>query len=328
MRLWVDAICINQNNIAERSNQVSLMGDTYAIALCTVAWLGEEDEHSRKVLGFIKYLGPLLRSVDVSLRRKEVEGHTSDEQIDYPIFGADVVADDVWRSYKLFYRRTWFERAWVVQEYVVAKSTWILCGDDVCRMDDLRRVSHFTVVTGWDVLTLDESDTSEDLGNLTEQLIHVGRLACVLLLDKHVFDMAEYARNYYGTTTDEQIQYVFLMQALGEKFQAIFHMMPKQIELLRKIVLQPLDRFLIPYIPSTIRESFFQASDGYIGISTSMARKGDTIWILQDARIPFALGAVPNTNQYQLVGDAYLHGFMQGEIMQSGTAQFQKVIFV
>ncbi|OAG06602.1 heterokaryon incompatibility, partial [Paraphaeosphaeria sporulosa] len=39
-RLWIDALCIDQTNLNERSSQVSIMDKVYSIATRTVAWLG------------------------------------------------------------------------------------------------------------------------------------------------------------------------------------------------------------------------------------------------------------------------------------------------
>ena len=41
-RLWIDAVCINQVDAAERSMQVPLMRDIYTKATQVVAWIGEE----------------------------------------------------------------------------------------------------------------------------------------------------------------------------------------------------------------------------------------------------------------------------------------------
>jgi Heterokaryon incompatibility protein (HET) len=41
--LWVDAICINQGDIIERSRQVRIMRDIYANAKTVVVWLGEAE---------------------------------------------------------------------------------------------------------------------------------------------------------------------------------------------------------------------------------------------------------------------------------------------
>jgi hypothetical protein len=40
--LWIDAICINQRDNMERSEQVSLMGRIYSSAICDLLWLGED----------------------------------------------------------------------------------------------------------------------------------------------------------------------------------------------------------------------------------------------------------------------------------------------
>jgi hypothetical protein len=40
--LWIDAICINQDDMAERSEQVKLMTEIYRNAKRVLIWLGEE----------------------------------------------------------------------------------------------------------------------------------------------------------------------------------------------------------------------------------------------------------------------------------------------
>ncbi|KAF5640054.1 uncharacterized protein FTJAE_4601 [Fusarium tjaetaba] len=42
--LWIDAICINQSDVDERSSQVRLMGRIYSSASCVISWLGLEDD--------------------------------------------------------------------------------------------------------------------------------------------------------------------------------------------------------------------------------------------------------------------------------------------
>ena len=43
-RLWVDALCINQSDSTERSQQVQLMAHIYAKAFRVLIWLGKDDE--------------------------------------------------------------------------------------------------------------------------------------------------------------------------------------------------------------------------------------------------------------------------------------------
>lgn len=42
--LWIDAICIDQENILERGHQVALMGEIYSNTQLVISWLGASDE--------------------------------------------------------------------------------------------------------------------------------------------------------------------------------------------------------------------------------------------------------------------------------------------
>ena len=39
-KMFIDALCIDQSDIAERNHQVRQMGDVYRAAKAVVAWLG------------------------------------------------------------------------------------------------------------------------------------------------------------------------------------------------------------------------------------------------------------------------------------------------
>jgi hypothetical protein len=51
IRLWVDAVCINQNSVPERNQQVSIMGEIYQMATCVTVWLGEGNSNLRNAFG-------------------------------------------------------------------------------------------------------------------------------------------------------------------------------------------------------------------------------------------------------------------------------------
>jgi hypothetical protein len=48
--LWIDAICINQEDNTEKARQVSKMTEIYQTAHQTIVWLGEEEEKSAKAI--------------------------------------------------------------------------------------------------------------------------------------------------------------------------------------------------------------------------------------------------------------------------------------
>lgn len=55
--LWVDALCIDQDNIDERTSQVLLMGNIYAAAQQVDVWLGESLDN---IEGFLVVHNELL----------------------------------------------------------------------------------------------------------------------------------------------------------------------------------------------------------------------------------------------------------------------------
>jgi hypothetical protein len=60
-RVWVDAMCINQDSDAERSAQVSLMGEIYKKASCVYLWLGPATDADKKLFSVIRYVTPFCR---------------------------------------------------------------------------------------------------------------------------------------------------------------------------------------------------------------------------------------------------------------------------
>lgn len=65
--LWIDAICIDQTNIAEKNFQVGLMGRIYSSALMTVVWLGPASHDHERLVASICSLAEARRKPSASL---------------------------------------------------------------------------------------------------------------------------------------------------------------------------------------------------------------------------------------------------------------------
>ncbi|EME48376.1 hypothetical protein DOTSEDRAFT_101392, partial [Dothistroma septosporum NZE10] len=61
---WIDALCINQNNIPERNHHVQRMGTVYSSARLVSAWLGPEDAETETAFSEIT----LLASANIANR--------------------------------------------------------------------------------------------------------------------------------------------------------------------------------------------------------------------------------------------------------------------
>jgi hypothetical protein len=55
--LWVDAVCIDQQNNVEKSDQVQLMREIYHRAIHVTVWLGPSDDTSDGVMDYLNMLG-------------------------------------------------------------------------------------------------------------------------------------------------------------------------------------------------------------------------------------------------------------------------------
>jgi hypothetical protein len=58
-KFWIDAICINQNDISERNRQVKRMQEIYSKANDVIVWLGNEADGSDKAMKFVNVLSGL-----------------------------------------------------------------------------------------------------------------------------------------------------------------------------------------------------------------------------------------------------------------------------
>lgn len=97
--MWIDALCINQADVVERSSQVQLMNRIYATAERTIVWLG-----------------PAANESDMILKKLE-EGKIDMHHLLPLLYGT-----------YLLMTRSWWSRVWVLQEVALSKSVVIQCG--------------------------------------------------------------------------------------------------------------------------------------------------------------------------------------------------------
>ncbi|KAJ3541888.1 hypothetical protein NM208_g4387 [Fusarium decemcellulare] len=116
--LWVDAICINQSDSAERENQVLRMADVYSLASRVVIWLGAATESTKKALDALQYLGAQVVLTTNNLRVRPPEAAAGDGWLTPSAkFPFD---SETWEALDEFVNLEWHNRIWVVQEVTLA----------------------------------------------------------------------------------------------------------------------------------------------------------------------------------------------------------------
>ncbi|KAL8785641.1 MAG: hypothetical protein Q9195_008561 [Heterodermia aff. obscurata] len=112
--VWIDALCINQENTPERNQQVAMMGDIYQGAQEVFAWLGDLDAETDKILSMIE-----IFSGDLMLHWDPVLPHAVAE---------DMVSASQFEGLCRLLSRPWWTRVWTVQEAILPERLIFVCG--------------------------------------------------------------------------------------------------------------------------------------------------------------------------------------------------------
>lgn len=116
-KVWADAICINQANDAEKTRQVSQMGEVYKPARHTIIYLGQSTQEPDVLLHYARSLCNVPGS---SLSPLSAQENSTRDWIS--------VLD-----------RPWFRRVWVYQELIFSENPWLQCGRVRVRWNQLCR---------------------------------------------------------------------------------------------------------------------------------------------------------------------------------------------
>ncbi|EEU48211.1 uncharacterized protein NECHADRAFT_75566 [Fusarium vanettenii 77-13-4] len=133
--LWADAICINQEDIYERSQQVQLMSRIFKCAQAVCAWVGPKD-HSR-AFETIRELANEVALHYSSYVPNDRDEHVSFGILDMPPFELEWLQrhpslcsktpntegkfkNDAWNSIGDLFLEKYWERVWIYQEVVLA----------------------------------------------------------------------------------------------------------------------------------------------------------------------------------------------------------------
>jgi Heterokaryon incompatibility protein (HET) len=119
--IWIDGVCINQDDDREKEAQIPLMGRIYSTAPKVIVWLGESSPKIDEALGAFTALPLTLAEVDST--------------------------SPIWDGLSELFGRSWFSRIWVVQETVLAQDVNFVCGHNVVEYEDFMRLARALLST-------------------------------------------------------------------------------------------------------------------------------------------------------------------------------------
>lgn len=138
--IWIDAICINQDDIHERNAQVRLMRYIYYNSQRTLVWLGGESDNSTAAMKLVQKLARTSEKTSNVADKCPSWNHGVDNIP--PLYSATR------RAFSALLKRPWFFRAWIVQEVAVCKDAHVICGQDMISWNDLRNAISYVLDVG------------------------------------------------------------------------------------------------------------------------------------------------------------------------------------
>ncbi|KAI1094975.1 heterokaryon incompatibility protein-domain-containing protein [Rostrohypoxylon terebratum] len=157
--IWVDSICINQQDDREKESQIPLMGDIYSLAATVYIWLGEETPGSEAAIDYLSSAGfqrHFISSADLyylsqgsawvywriawsllTRRHKELVTtwwkHGFWSAAGTLLMGVQGLPDKLvhYEGLEDFCSREWSSRVWTLQEVILARNPVIYCGKTV-----------------------------------------------------------------------------------------------------------------------------------------------------------------------------------------------------
>jgi hypothetical protein len=123
--LWIDAICVNQQDLEERSQQVKRMADIFSKAARVLVWLGPESDDSLLAIDCLEKVASKVKVnwEKLTMTATTDEAHWTDLAIEMPLENVQL------HAINHLIQRPWFERLWIRQEVLLASGDiQVMCG--------------------------------------------------------------------------------------------------------------------------------------------------------------------------------------------------------
>jgi Heterokaryon incompatibility protein (HET) len=136
--LWIDALCINQNDEQERSHQVEMMGEIYKMAYWVLAWLGTpelgEPQDKIDVIGHQAPSKPVLAFDFLEVASQRAANRFSRNFIHYQWmndFVHNPALNAHWKELAEICSLEYWTRLWIIQEVCLASKLRVLYGTEM-----------------------------------------------------------------------------------------------------------------------------------------------------------------------------------------------------
>jgi hypothetical protein len=152
-RVWIDRVCIDQNDTHDKSEQVLSMGKIYSQATRVYAWLGEANPEMDCIFDVLTTFRDRKREVKLPVHFDAAEQLSYYRGLFREIYSGraghvprkkrtdDPRLHDEFNWLRPFYFQPYWRRVWIVQELVLAEQVIVCCGDKCIDFGDIYGLS-------------------------------------------------------------------------------------------------------------------------------------------------------------------------------------------
>ena len=115
--IWADSISINQSDATEKSQQIRLLPTIYRQATQVFGWIGDEAKESNLAIKALLHITSSPSAVAT-------------------------LGKNIWGAIVELFARPWFVRSWIIQEVILARDLYIICGSEKLPWDRLYDAVH------------------------------------------------------------------------------------------------------------------------------------------------------------------------------------------
>jgi hypothetical protein len=149
--IWIDGICINQNDNLERSSQVLLMRKIYSFAKEVTIWLGNPVPGLKDLVWLTQSCYPGLMEMEKQCGGKTLRTGATlwDPRLHRAVGSPPDFLTQLTNASKSVGTYRYFSRAWVTQEIVLARHLRMFCGHVELSWENLGKLAVFFHESDW-----------------------------------------------------------------------------------------------------------------------------------------------------------------------------------
>lgn len=254
--LWVDAICINQEDKVEKKDQIPLMADIYQRGKQTIVWLGEHDRRTGRAFAMLETMTQYVNAVSKDkLVQLEPDKWRLLQKVMKKKNAADIEASDFkrarfnpaywatmirsWHARMSLFGRPWFKRVWVMQEIAMSQHAIVVCGRYSTSWSTLENV--YSMSKLWDewedgqclgslvgMRTSIQAGRKDEIGKVVQRVVHceatepLDRIYAILGLADRLPPSLEIAIDYTADKNTKITEATRVCLSLGNDAQLLF----------------------------------------------------------------------------------------------------------